>query len=113
MSFPLLLVPCSTFQPDFISNELIFSSGDISIATNDISTKLDARFFAKLEEVVVFCPARASDLPACLTLIRLLLERRRLGVHHCFFSESPFEEGDVSSAPLNRLRWESVIFGRL
>jgi hypothetical protein len=36
VSIPLLLAPCSTFQPDFISNELVFSSRGISIATNDI-----------------------------------------------------------------------------
>lgn len=29
------------------------------------------------------------------------------------FSESPFEEGNVSSVPVNRLMWEAVIFGCL
>lgn len=49
-------MPWSTFQPNFISNELVFSNRDISIAAEDRSTKLDSQFFAKQEEVVAFCP---------------------------------------------------------
>lgn len=47
-----------------------------------------------------------------LTLVNLLLEGKRLRVHHCF-SKSPFEEGSVSSVPVNRLMQEAVIFGCL
>lgn len=113
LSIPLLLAPCSTFQPDFISNELVSSSRGISIATNDTSTKLDTQFFAKPEEVVVFCP-HTCRRPACLPdPHKTTFAKEEVGSTLLLFSESPFEEGDVSSARLNRLMWEAVIFGCL
>lgn len=113
MSVPLCLAPWSTLQPSFIRNELVFSNGGISIAASERSPKL-----VRLPSL---CQAGGGGgvlsryMPqTCLPdPHKTTLAKEEAGRTLLLFSESPFEEGDVSSAPLNRLMWEAVIFVRL
>lgn len=98
------------FQPDFIRSNLGFLSRSISLATGGVSTRPSS--VLRWEGGLLRWGSVLWALQSSLTLINLLLEGKRLRVHHCF-SKSPFEEGSVSSVPVNRLTWEAVIFGCL